>query len=119
MDDSIKAGIITWERRRIWFNVLIGAIGFLFSFHIIDEIGVVTYIALALLFGVSMNICFSLGPLFEIYVGLFTKADQSKWRTPLFVIGMFVTIIFTIATASNFGMMVRTGNFPPSYGTMP
>ena len=119
MNDSIRAGIIVWERRRIWFNILIGLVGIFSSFMIIDEIGITNYLGLAVLFGVSMNICYSLGPLLEIYAGLFTKLAPERWRNSLFLFGLIITVLFTVVTAFDFVTMVKSGNYPPPVSISP
>lgn len=98
--DTVKAAIIAWEKMRIPFNILLLALGLMWSWDLRDEFGgLVIYWFWAGVYGVALNACYSLGVLAEIYVGCFTSRSLAKARVMMFIAGTLVSIMLTTVTA--------------------
>ncbi len=96
MESEVKALIVSWEKLRIVFNLLIGGYGLFLSWWIHDEMGGwMIYAFFAFLYGVAANVFFSIGPLAEIYLKIFTTASPEKFRIPVFIAGTMFSLLVT------------------------
>jgi len=114
MEFEYKQGIVKWEKLRLYYNLVIGVVGFGLSYQLISSLGVAIYLVLAVMFCIAMNICFCLGPLFDVYARVFKFANPDKLRMPLFVMGLIASLLFTITTAGQAAFFYKDGL--PSYG---
>ena len=98
-----------WEKRRIWFNVVMLVIGIpmmllAFGTSAVFEIpGVIA-------FGIAANVCYTFGPIAEMYVNWFV--DSFEERIPpavcaLIRSGSLFTMVFIMGTA--FSMLLVVG----------
>jgi hypothetical protein len=103
-DEQLMLLLKWWERKRIWFNFLVGLSGLLpllFTgltyFNLLSLLGICFY-------GLMANICYSLGFLSELLIKLYIK--------PSFEFGEKRKLVFLLGTA--FSMIVT---FTLSYFT--
>jgi hypothetical protein len=93
----LKKTIIWWEKKRIWFNVIIGVIGILAVYmYCTDAIETEDIIGI-ILWGIMANILYSVGILLEIVNQYYLKGKLNifRFRHVFFILGtlmyMFVT----------------------------
>jgi uncharacterized membrane protein YczE len=96
MRDELKVTILEWEKLRIAYNVIIGVFGLWLSWGIRDEMGgIPSYAFGAILYGITANIGFSLGPFTELYAKILTATSLEKLRLPLFALGTLFSALVT------------------------
>lgn len=100
IDSPLFSALSWWEKKRIWFNVFVGASGltaialYASSFSTGDLIGLVLY-------GLLLNVCYSLGFLLEAFNQYYLKQkiDIEKLRLPFLIVGtLFSTVITFVWT---------------------
>lgn len=103
-DDSgagrFKKVIIAWEKLRIVFNLVILTVGLATSWTLHAGFGGwMPYVFWAVVYGITVNAFYSLGPLLEIYAVCFSPRENEiigfGSRIPLFVFGLIVSILVT------------------------
>ncbi len=96
MQNELKSTIREWEKLRIAYNVIIGTFGLWLSWGLQDSMGgLPEYVFLVLLYGVSANVFFSLGPLTELYVKVMTPLKPDRLRLPVFAVGTLFSAVVT------------------------
>ena len=97
-ENNIKTQIKWWDKKRIWYNIIIAiiSIGYIIkiapeSFGIFDVIGILIYV-----FGA--NLMFSIGILLELYdyVYLDDKIGFRKAKLLFFIIGTLISVFYTL-----------------------
>ena len=98
---SLLAAFAWWEKRRLIYNLIVGAVGILiliyanWSIDVSEIIGIIFY-------GVTVNLFYCLGFIFEVAAKYYFKSndDFSKHRNSLFVLGVILSFFITIGIAS-------------------
>ena len=105
-DKTLLAAFAWWERRRVLYNVSVGAAGIFVLFRlpffsVIDFVGV-------LLFGIIANLLYSLGFLTEVAAKHYLKSniDFTEKRKIIFSIGIVGSILLTILFGELFRMIL-------------
>ncbi|MDC8005102.1 hypothetical protein POV27_13655 [Aureisphaera galaxeae] len=98
MDDTIKSSLKWWDNKRVWYNLIVGAVGIGYIINIVPDTFGMTEIIGMFVYGVGANILFSLGILIELYdkVYLNTALKFYKARWVFFIGGTLFSILFTI-----------------------
>lgn len=101
---SIRSTIISWERLRLAFNIVLLIEGLLLSYDLIYVFeSVFSWAFWIFVFGATMNAWFSIGPLLEIYSMVFKKRNFGQGRYWLFAlflaVGMIVVLGLAVGTA--------------------
>ena len=109
---SVREVILGWEKLRITFNLLQLAIGLLLSWDMAADFGGVhVYVFWVIIYGVTANAFYCLGPLAEIYLLTLAPSRLPRTRLPAFIAGTAFSLIVTVAlafgTAINFAFRVR------------
>ncbi|MEM9679910.1 MAG: hypothetical protein AAF901_06265 [Bacteroidota bacterium] len=97
-DFNASASLKWWDKKRVWYNVIVGviSIGYLIyinpeTFESYDIIGVIIY-------ALGANLFFTLGFLLEMYDATYFKGAlrTHKFRMLLFVLGTLFSVVYTI-----------------------
>lgn len=93
---------------RVLFNIIIGALGLWLSWGISEKMGgMKPYLAGIVMYGITVNVFFSIGPLAEIYLGVLKSVSLGRFRLPLFVIGTLFSALVTFLVYSLFEMSLH------------
>jgi hypothetical protein len=100
---SLNAALDWWEKKRLWFNLIVGISGliviviFYSSFQFVNLIGAVFY-------GVLMNIMYSLGFFLEALDLHYLKGKLNlfKFRNFFFISGVILVGLFTLVSGIAF-----------------
>jgi hypothetical protein len=98
--------ILWWERRRIPYNVAVGAVGFV-SVSILLSLGrslvgdqealfspFLLFVGI-LLYGIAANLCYTLGWFTELALCKFGNSDTTKFATSAFNTGLALSCVVT------------------------
>ncbi len=107
-DNVMKKIIIQWEIGRIFFNLFLLGIGLINSFQLIFVLGIFLYILSVCFYGLIANICYSLGPLLDLYLKNW-DIELGKTRSIVFALGLAFSIVLTYYMSNQFTL--RWGNF--------
>lgn len=98
-DKSLLSAFAWWEKRRLAYNLIVGATGVICVFilslipflELINLIGIIIY-------GIIANMFYSLGFVIEIGAKYYfrSKMDFTEKRKILFVIGLVLSVLVTI-----------------------
>ena len=83
---------------RLIYNLVLLAAGLASSYSLIGKIGEDWYVIQAVIYGIAANVCFSLGPLLELYLYAF-GIKITYWRYLLCGVGLVFSIGVTVAGA--------------------
>jgi hypothetical protein len=111
--ETIRSTILSWERLRLSFNLVLLAEGLFLSFDLIAQFGgFLPWAFWILVFGLTANAWFSFGPLIEIYSLTFRKSGFGNGRYWLFALlllaGALVVLYLSVMTALSSGQIFRT-----------
>jgi hypothetical protein len=96
---TLRETLIKWEKLRLWYNVVMVTFGWWYSHDLkqhMDQHALMGYWANAVLFGVTANVFFTLGPAAECYWLGFRKKGFGRGRIVLFVLGLGVSLISVV-----------------------
>lgn len=92
--------MVSWERLRITFNLLLLSLGLLLSWDLHPAFGVMhVYVFWAVIYGVTVNAFYCLGPLSEIYLLTLFPGRMPQTRLLLFVAGTLLSLAVTTVVA--------------------
>ncbi len=96
-DKSLLTAFAWWEKKRIIYNVVVGAAGIYFLFSGGWDLNIIEFIG-AIIYGIISNLFFCLGFLIEIGVKHYFKSEKdfSKKRELLFWLGLLFSVLITI-----------------------
>jgi hypothetical protein len=103
--DQLLATIQWWEKKRIWFNIIVGALGvisiLLFNSGRLFS-GWISLVGI-IIWGIAANIFYSSGILLEVVNVYYLKSSKNffRFRYPLFIIGTLLYSMVTIIYAFN------------------
>ena len=98
--ETIKATIVSWEKLRIVYNLVLLGEGLLISWDLyVDFGGIVPYAFWTAVYGATANAFFSLGVLAEIYLQCFRGWYPSKYRMQVFIAGLLFSMAVTLVLA--------------------
>ncbi|MBC8754588.1 hypothetical protein H2O64_07875 [Kordia sp. YSTF-M3] len=97
----LKKTIVWWEKKRIWFNIIIGINGVLALLSIGPPYFSITEIVGIVIFGFFMNIFYSTGIILAVLDSYYfrNKFNLFRFRHLFIIIGTMLSIIFTWVTA--------------------
>lgn len=100
-DTVLKKTIVWWEKKRIWFNIIIAVFGVLALLSIGPPYFSITEIVGIAIFGFCMNIFYSTGIILEVLDSYYfrNKFNLFRFRHLFIIIGTLLSIIFTWVTA--------------------
>lgn len=104
---GLREALVYWEKRRLVYNAVMLIWGGLCSVSFINHFGPLMYMANVTAFGIGANICYSLGPLFDVYVSLLLGRSLARFRPALFALGMAFSIFVVLVVAA--ATMWQTG----------
>jgi len=85
---SLRERVLWWERRRVTYNIVLLVAGLIGGIFLIREGHPILFAINAIAWGIGANIGYTLGPLLEIYIGLFTRINFETLRPIFFWIGI-------------------------------
>jgi len=108
-DRSLLAAFGWWEKRRIAYNVIVGICGLIVLIFFLNVPLDPALIIDAILYGVIVNLFYTLGFLIEVVSRYYFKSDRdfSKSRKGLFWTGLVISVLIT------FGIGFILGSMPP------
>ncbi len=99
MEDKIILNDIVrwWEKKRFWYNIVVGIIGFFFIFNITGAPNLYEILAI-LIWGLGANIFYSVGILLEVFDQYYLKGKLKlrSFRMAFFIFGLLVSCCVTI-----------------------
>jgi hypothetical protein len=96
-----------WKEKRLLYNLIVGVFGLLtigFEFVFLDRSWswLLKVVPMVLFFGISVNLCFSIGKTVEVFIYLtFSKAYDNDLGKIIFWIGTFLTVWLMLSTEYN------------------
>ncbi|QIF01052.1 hypothetical protein G5S37_05800 [Roseimicrobium sp. ORNL1] len=93
--NTLREALVKWERLRLWYNAVMFIVGWSISYHLkwhMDQQAMLGYWGSAVLFGVTANVFFTLGPACECYCLAFRNRGFGRGRIVLFVLGLGVSL---------------------------
>jgi hypothetical protein len=97
---SVRDAIKSWEKLRITFNLLLLALGLLLSWDLYPAFGGMDgYVFWAVIYGVTVNAFYCLGPLSEIYLLTLVPGRMPQNRLLVFVAGTLFSLVVTAVIA--------------------
>lgn len=103
----VRAAIVGWEKLRIKFNLLLFALGLILSWDLYPAFGGGhIYAFWAIIYGITVNAFYCLGPLAEIYLLTLAPARTPRTRMYAFVAGTVLSLAVTAILAIGTRMSV-------------
>jgi hypothetical protein len=106
VDKTLLTAFSWWEKRRLFYNLVIGLVGviilFIYPFFsLLDLAGVIFY-------GIIANLFYSLGFFIEVAAKYYFKSDIdfTDKRKTLFTLGLIFSVLTTIAVGFFFMMIL-------------
>jgi|SRR5688572_22179276 len=105
-DRSLLAAFGWWEKRRLAYNLVIGACGIIVLILVKLSLDPAVIIDI-LLYGIIVNLFYTLGFLIEVVSRYYFKSDRdfSKSRDGLFWTGLVISILITFGGGLMLGMI--------------
>ena len=106
--NTVRAAIVGWEKLRIPFNLLLLGVGLLLSWDLYSAFGGIhVYVFWAIIYGITVNVFFCLGPLAEIYLLTLIPARLQLPRMLVFVVGTVFSLMVTAILAARMCLVMR------------
>lgn len=107
---SLRDALVKWEKLRLWYNGIMLIAGYGISHGLqrhMDAQALLGYWGSAILFGVTANLCFTLGPALESYTYAFRGSGLGNGRILLFLLGLAITVAATLAFTLGLNLLYR------------
>lgn len=98
MNYKISSSLTWWDKKRVWFNIIILVTAVLYLIMIQPKSFGLNEFFGALLYGLVLNVFYCLGFLMELYDYKYLKnrLKSQNYRNTFFILGTVFSVIYTI-----------------------